>query len=183
MGDPILPLLGGEGGPRLPTAALGQAGDEPGDPWEIPWDSREIPQLRCRGERSCGLDTRASPAQGGCTQEEGHTKLGSHQHPSIPTRGSTLPPAWPGLVPWAVPPQAHARAGWSRCEDHASGLQTKFIHGQSKPIVPVPALCSRPAAVCLPGCLSLQCAQSELVDSTSWGMRVSVGISSSEQQD
>lgn len=29
-GDPILPLLGGEGGPRLPTAALGQAGDVPG---------------------------------------------------------------------------------------------------------------------------------------------------------
>lgn len=56
----------------------------------------------------------------------------AHIHASAPS------PAQLELVPWSVPPWGRISTRCSGSEDPASNFQPKYIHGQVKPIIPVP---------------------------------------------
>lgn len=80
------------------------------------------------------------------------------------------------------PSWGHTGAGCSGSEDPASNFQPKFFHGQLKPIIRMPMLCSSLSVLCPPACSSSQCAQRERA-SVLQLLEVSMGTPSGGQLD
>lgn len=156
-GDPVLSPLGGEGGPILPAAAPGQVGNAPG--------SHRGPPSHGAEDKGLGSWTPEPRRYGvGAPRRKGTRSwewpcaglLRSRWHPSIPAHSSAPSPVQLELVPWVVPSWGHAGDSCSGSEDPASDFQPIFIHGQFKPITPVPTLCASPAVLRPPQCSSSQ---------------------------
>lgn len=149
---PSCPLWVGKGVPSFPQQHRGRWGMLLGHT-EVPPATVQRTKVLAAGRQSLACMGWAHP--GGWEQPCARL-LRSHWHPSIPAHSSAPSPVQLELVPWVVPSWGHAGDSCSGSEDPASDFQPIFIHGQFKPITPVPMLCASPAVLRPPQCSSSQ---------------------------